>query len=32
MRRSDDPWDVDNKLSNELADFPDYMANTGIDL
>ncbi len=29
--KNDDPWDADNQLSNELADFPDYMANAGID-
>ena len=29
--KSDDPWDADNRLSNQLPDFPDYMANAGID-
>jgi outer membrane receptor protein involved in Fe transport len=29
--KSDDPWDVDNQVSNELPDFPEYMANAGLD-
>ncbi len=29
--KSGDPWDVDNRLSNELPDFPETMFNTGLD-
>jgi outer membrane receptor protein involved in Fe transport len=29
--RSDDPWDAQDRLGNQLPDFPDTMANAGID-
>lgn len=29
--KSDDPWDINNQLSNQLSDFPEYMANAGLD-
>ena len=29
--KSDDPWDAQDRLGNQLPDFPDTMANAGID-
>jgi outer membrane receptor protein involved in Fe transport len=29
--KSDDPWDTDNRLGNQLPDFPETMANAGVD-
>ncbi len=30
--KEDDPWDVENELSRQLRDFPEVMANAGVDL
>ena len=29
--KADDPWDVENELSRQLRDFPEMMANAGLD-
>ena len=29
--KSDDPWDEDNRLGNQLPDLPEIMANAGLD-